>query len=137
MSSMRLQRSPTVHCLSEVGTVTSMPSTPPVGKKSGASRPGKITTPTTKSAFSLPLVMDGVVYFGCRDSNFYALDALTGEKKWAFNNKGSWVISSPAVHDGKVYFATSDTATVYALDAKTGTPIFSLKFDSWPLFSSP
>jgi outer membrane protein assembly factor BamB len=41
------------------------------------------------------------------------------------------------VHDGKVYFATSDTATVYALDAKAGTPIFSLKFDSWPLFSSP
>jgi len=82
-------------------------------------------------------VMDGVVYFGCRDSNFYALDARTGEKKWAFNNKGSWVITSPAVHDGKVYFATSDTAMVYALDAKAGAPIFSLKFASWPLFSSP
>jgi eukaryotic-like serine/threonine-protein kinase len=82
-------------------------------------------------------VMDGVAYFGCRDSNFYALDARTGEKKWAFNNKGSWVITSPAVYDGKVYFATSDTATVYALDAKAGTPIFSLKFGSWPLFSSP
>jgi outer membrane protein assembly factor BamB len=82
-------------------------------------------------------VMDGVVYFGCRDSNFYALDARTGEKRWAFNNKGSWVITSPAVQDGKVYFATSDTATVYALDAKAGTPIFSIKFASWPLFSSP
>ncbi len=82
-------------------------------------------------------VTDGMVYFGCRDSNFYALDARTGEKKWAFNNKGSWVITSPAVHDGKVYFATSDTAMVYALDAKAGTPIFSLKFASWPLFSSP
>ena len=70
-------------------------------------------------------IMDGLVYFGCRDSNFYALDAHTGEKKWAFNNKGSWVITSPAVQDGKVYFATSDTATVYALDAKAGTPIFS------------
>ena len=23
------------------------------------------------------------------------------------------------------------------MDAKTGTPIFSLKFDSWPMFSSP
>ena len=74
-------------------------------------------------------VMDGVVYFGCRDSNFYALDARTGEKKWAFNNKGSWVITSPAVQDGKVYFATSDTAMVYALDAKTGAPIFSLNFN--------
>ena len=41
------------------------------------------------------------------------------------------------MQNGKVYFATSDTATVYALDAKAGTLIFSLKFGSWPLFSSP
>jgi len=38
--------------------------------------------------------MDGVVYFGCRDSNLYAVDAQTGQQKWAFNNKGSWVIGS-------------------------------------------
>jgi eukaryotic-like serine/threonine-protein kinase len=81
-------------------------------------------------------VMDGVVYFGCRDSYFYALDAATGQKKWSFNNKGSWVITSPAVLDGKVYFATSDTAMFYALDAKSGAPVFSLKF-KWPMFSSP
>jgi outer membrane protein assembly factor BamB len=82
-------------------------------------------------------VAEGVVYFGCRDSNFYALDAATGAKRWAFNNKGSWVIGSPAVKDGKVYFATSDTATFYALDAKTGNSLFSLNYKQWPLFSSP
>ncbi len=82
-------------------------------------------------------VMDGVVYFGCRDSNLYALDSVTGQKKWAFNNKGSWVIGSPAVRDGKVYFATSDTSTLYELEAKSGTPVFSLNFHRWPLFSSP
>jgi eukaryotic-like serine/threonine-protein kinase len=82
-------------------------------------------------------VMDGTVFFGCRDSNFYALDAKTGEKKWVFNNKGSWVITSPAVKDGKVYFATSDSATFYELDAKTGAVVFSLKFKQWPFFSSP
>jgi eukaryotic-like serine/threonine-protein kinase len=81
-------------------------------------------------------VMDGVVYFGCRDSNFYALDAATGQKKWVFNNKGSWVITSPAVRDGKVYFATSDSGLFYVLEAKSGTPVFSLKF-KWPMFSSP
>ncbi len=81
-------------------------------------------------------VSDGVVYFGCRDSNFYALDVATGQKKWTFNNKGSWVIASPAVHDGKVYFATSDSALFYALDARSGAPVFSLKF-KWPMFSSP
>jgi outer membrane protein assembly factor BamB len=82
-------------------------------------------------------VADGIVYFGCRDSNFYALDAVTGQKKWSFNNQGSWVITSPAVYDGKVYFGTSDTKQFYAFDAKTGgTPVFSLKF-TWPIFSSP
>lgn len=82
-------------------------------------------------------VMDGVVYFGCRDSNFYAVDAKTGEKKWAFSNHGSWVISSPAVRDGKVFFGTSDTGSFHELDAKTGAVIFSLKFQGWPMFSSP
>jgi eukaryotic-like serine/threonine-protein kinase len=82
-------------------------------------------------------VVGGAVYFGCRDSNFYALDAATGQKKWALSNHGSWVISSPAVQDGKVYFATSDSGLFYSMDAKTGTPIFSLKFQGWPIFSSP
>lgn len=81
-------------------------------------------------------VMGGVVYFGCRDSNFYALDAVTGRKKWSFNNKGSWVITSPAVRDGKAYFATSDSHLFYAFDALTGNPIFSLDL-KWPMFSSP
>jgi eukaryotic-like serine/threonine-protein kinase len=82
-------------------------------------------------------VADGVVYFGCRDSNFYALDEASGQKKWVFPNHGSWVISSPAVRDGKVYFGTSDSGLFHVLDAKTGSPAFSLKFETWPMFSSP
>ena len=81
-------------------------------------------------------VVDGIVYFGCRDSNLYALDARTGQKKWAYNNKGSWVIVSPALKDGKLYFATSDSALFHAVDAKSGAEIFSLKL-SWPMFASP
>jgi eukaryotic-like serine/threonine-protein kinase len=83
------------------------------------------------------VVADGIVYFGCRDSNFYAVEAATGQKKWAFSNKGSWVIGSAVVQDGKVYFATSDSALLHALDAKSGTPVFSLEFKKWPFFSSP
>jgi eukaryotic-like serine/threonine-protein kinase len=81
-------------------------------------------------------IADGIVYFGCRDSNLYALDAATGEKRWIFNNKGSWVIGSPALANGRVYFSTSDSGLLYSLDAKTGTPVFSMKF-LWPMFSSP
>lgn len=84
-----------------------------------------------------PAVADGVVYFGCRDSKFYAVDAKTGKQLWAFNNKGSWVINSAAIKDGKVYFATSDSGLLRALDAKTGAEAFMLDFNHWPMFSSP
>ena len=86
---------------------------------------------------SSAVVADGMVYFGCRDSNLYALDAASGARRWSFSNKGSWVISSPAVRDGRLYFATSDSGLVHALDAKTGSEIFSLDFNHWPFFSSP
>ncbi len=84
-----------------------------------------------------PAVAGGVLYFGCRDSNFYAVDANSGKQLWVFNNKGSWVINSPAVHDGMVYFATSDTGLFRALDAKTGALVFTVDFKHWPMFSSP
>lgn len=86
---------------------------------------------------SSAVVADGVVYFGCRDSHLYALDATTGAKRWAFSTGDSWVVSSPAVRDGTVYLATSDSALVEALDAKSGAPLFSLDFKHWPFFSSP
>jgi outer membrane protein assembly factor BamB len=78
-----------------------------------------------------------MVYFGCRDSHLYALDARTGEKKWAFAGNGSWVISSPAVKDGKVYFDTSDTSLVVEADAKTGAVLHSTGLNHWYLYSSP
>jgi eukaryotic-like serine/threonine-protein kinase len=81
-------------------------------------------------------VANGVVYFGCRDSKFYALDAQTGTEKWSFDNKGSWVVSSPAIHEGVVYFVTSDSRMLHALDATTGKPVFSMQM-TWFLFGSP
>lgn len=82
-------------------------------------------------------VADDVVYFGSRDSKFYALDATTGKQLWFFPNKGSWVIGSPAVRDGKVYFATSDSGLIHAVDSKSGAALFSLENRHWPMFSSP
>jgi outer membrane protein assembly factor BamB len=65
-------------------------------------------------------VIDGTVLFGCRDGHFYAVDAKTGTKKWAEDNKGGWVISSPAVKDGVVYFPTSDGTQFKAMNIATG-----------------
>ena len=82
-------------------------------------------------------VANGIVYFGCRDSHLYALDAASGAQRWAFATGTSWVVSSPAVRDGVVYFATSDTAAVHAVDAASGAPLYELSFNHWPFFSSP
>ena len=82
---------------------------------------------------SSPAVVEGVVYTGCRDSNVYALDAATGKEKWRFNNAMSWVISSPAVVNGKILFATSDSSLFHVVDREgksvmkqgTGAYVFS------------
>src|SRR5579863_3715980 len=60
----------------------------------------------------------------------------TGEKKWSFDNHGSWVVSSPAVRDGIVYFGTSDSKRIWALDTKTGSPILELP-TRLAMFGSP
>jgi outer membrane protein assembly factor BamB len=83
---------------------------------------------------SSPAIVDGVVYFGCRDFNVYAVDAATGQEKWKY--KITWVNASAAVVDGSVYFGTSIPAFFIALDARTGKERF--KFDAHtPVFSSP
>jgi outer membrane protein assembly factor BamB len=85
---------------------------------------------------SSPSVVAGIVYTGCRDSNLYALDAATGKEMWRFNNEGSWVVVSPAVKDGRVVFATSDSALLHVLDAQSGKPVFRQDTKAY-VFSSP
>ncbi|HWK84969.1 MAG TPA: PQQ-binding-like beta-propeller repeat protein [Caldimonas sp.] len=72
---------------------------------------------------SSPAVVDGVVYSGSRDAHVYALDARTGQERWNVFTDGSWVIGSPAVSQGRVYFATSDSALYRVVDAATGQPL--------------
>jgi outer membrane protein assembly factor BamB len=81
-------------------------------------------------------VANGTVYFGCRDANFYALDANTGALKWKVPNDGSWVIASPAVADGVVYYTTSDSHRFQALDANSGKILYWLPTGVYS-FSSP
>ena len=85
---------------------------------------------------SSPAVMDGVDYTGCRDAQLYALDAASGKEKWKFDNQLSWVITSPAVVQGKVLFATSDSSLYHVVDAATGKPILRQEGKAY-MFSSP
>jgi outer membrane protein assembly factor BamB len=85
---------------------------------------------------SSPAVVNGTVYTGCRDAQLYALDAVNGKQKWKFDNELSWVITSPAVHDGKAYFATSDSALYRVADAATGKSLVKEDGRAY-MFSSP
>jgi outer membrane protein assembly factor BamB len=81
-------------------------------------------------------VFNGVVFFGCRDGHFYAVDAKTGAPKWSVDNNKGWVISSPAIKDGVVYFPTSDGQRFKAVDASTGAIKYNVGMRTIS-FSSP
>jgi eukaryotic-like serine/threonine-protein kinase len=91
---------------------------------------------------STPAVADGIVYFLDRAGDVHALKAADGSPLWTFRTQGEAVfaahgmfglprdgqpvpdpwdvyLSSPLVHDGKVYVGSSD-GHLYALDAKDG-----------------
>ncbi|HUI81688.1 MAG TPA: PQQ-binding-like beta-propeller repeat protein [Bryobacteraceae bacterium] len=85
---------------------------------------------------SSPVIADGIVYTGCRDSNVYAFDAETGKEKWRVFNQGSWVNASPAVVNGTLLYATSDSSLFQAVDVAAGKPVFQQQTKAY-VFSSP
>jgi hypothetical protein len=48
------------------------------------------------------------------------VDAESGKQKWSYDNHGTWIIASPAIHDGTVYAGTSIPGLIRALAASTG-----------------
>jgi outer membrane protein assembly factor BamB len=69
-----------------------------------------------------PAAVEGLVYFGSYDGNFYAADAATGAEKWRFAT-GNPVIASPAVSGDLVFIGTLD-GNLYALNRVTGEEVW-------------
>ncbi len=90
---------------------------------------------TNRGVETTPIVVDGVMYVTSSWSLVYALNAKTGELLWKYDpqvprevghNACCDVVNrGVAVWQGKVYVATLDGRLV-ALDAKTGTPAWSV-----------
>lgn len=80
---------------------------------------GKIKWVYTTGAeiISKPAVVNGIIYFGSGDGNFYAV-AQDGKLRWQ-HKADSPIYSSPCVQDGTVYFG-SRNGTMYALRADSG-----------------
>ncbi len=85
---------------------------------------------------SSPSVLNNVVYFGSRDTHVYALNAVTGNLIWKQKFGGSWMPSSTAVTENRVYVGSSDAKLCFSLNKETGEIIDSLRTGSFT-FSSP
>lgn len=82
------------------------------------------------------------IYFGSADSNFYALNKVSGKLNWKFKTKGQ-IHSSPTIHNNKVLFSSAD-GKIYALNQANGKVIWTYKtngekvYDTWDYYlSSP
>lgn len=85
---------------------------------------------------SSPAITGDTVIVGCRDAHLYAFDLASGRERWRFPTGMSWVVTTPAVQDGRVHFATSDSSLVYALDQATGRPLWQQQASAF-MFASP
>ena len=85
---------------------------------------------------SSPAVANGVVYVGSSDGDVYALNASTGAHCGATRRLLPVVGSSPAVANGVVYVGSIPTCNFNALNARTGTTLWS--YPIWySVYSSP
>lgn len=84
---------------------------------------------------SSPSVANGIVTVGCRDGYLYAVDAVTGRQRWSNNHEISWVLSTPAVDDGKVFVGSSDAQFFQAVDHATGQEVWRYN-GGGPIWSS-
>jgi eukaryotic-like serine/threonine-protein kinase len=74
---------------------------------------------------SSPVVANDLLYVGCGEGVFYALDAITGQKKWEFKT-GDVIHSSPAYANETVYFGSWDSY-LYALNVEDGSMKWKFK----------
>ena len=97
--------------------------------------------PGTTSASSQPIVVGDTLYVGSWNAHFYALSARTGQLKWDYDTTR---FTGPlptgvtnAVRDGaaidaqRVYFGDT-LGNLYALNARTGQPVWVKKDTSHP-----
>jgi outer membrane protein assembly factor BamB len=78
-------------------------------------------------------VKDGIVYFGGRDYNIYALLEDTGTGAW--NDKTpSWIVGQPLAVDEELIVVNSDGAGVYSYNSKTGEKNWEFK-NSYNMFA--
>jgi glucose dehydrogenase len=83
--------------------------------------------------WSSPAVVAGRLYVGSNDfgaPNTYAFDAETGQLEWVAENPFAITLSSPAVANGLVYIASTDSLLT-AHDAETGATVWQKELSTY------
>ncbi len=84
-----------------------------------------------------PLIDNEKVYIGSRDANIYCLNLNSGDTIWTNNDfNRSWMPSSFANGDSKIYCGSSDGFSFYGINKSNGKIDYSVKTNSYT-FSSP
>jgi len=78
-------------------------------------------------------VKDGVVYFGGRDYNIYALLEDTGTGAWN-DMTPSWIVGQPLVIDDELIIVNSDGSMVFSYNRKSGQVNWEFK-NSYNMFA--
>jgi len=73
-------------------------------------------------------VADGIVYFGSRDYNLYAVLEDTGTGAWN-ERTPSWVVAKPLIVDGRLYVGISDGPRIFSFDAKSSREYWMTRID--------
>jgi outer membrane protein assembly factor BamB len=84
---------------------------------------------------SSPSIANGIVTVGCRDGFLYALDLEKGEQKWVNDHKVSWILSTPALADGRVFVGSSDAQFVQCVEQPSGKEVWRFRTNG-PVWSS-
>lgn len=92
--------------------------------------------PTQGRFETVPLVVDGIMYFTAQGGWTFALDAGTGRELWRYHDTvpegvpPGGINRGAAVLNDAVYVVTTD-ARLLCLDARTGKRRWSVEIDSW------
>jgi len=81
--------------------------------------------PTRGGVTAAPLVTDDFVYVSSWDTNLYALDPQTGERKWVFD-ADQFLVGAPTPVDGGDLVFGDWVSNVYRIDATTGALVWKV-----------
>lgn len=84
---------------------------------------------TGGSIEDIPIIRDGMLFFGACDHNFYALDAETGREIWRFKTGGPIAGDGAGYENGTVFFSSFD-GILYAVSARDGKEIWRFRTNS-------